>query len=241
MAETPYTHEDLAIAMLSGKASDAERAEFDRLMAGDSEFRHLVEDLRVFMRADAEVPATAAAPVGLLDDIMAEIDAIEPAAQPRAAPASDVVIQKEPWRSISVISALAACIAIAAHFVPMGAAPVSEPGRDMLAVLSDEEEPQLVMIIYDREAQQIVARYENVEVPDERVWQLWLIREGEDAPRSLGVFEQVGDAGKLRVPRPETPAGRNDVLAISLEPPGGAPGEAPTGPILFTGRVGTLD
>lgn len=234
--------------MLSGKASEAQRAEFDRLMQEDAEFRQFVEDLRLFMRADGELAPVVRAPDGLLGDIMDEIDASESTSPaPRASSRETRGMQtrdvrREPWRSVAIISALAAGVAIAAHFVPIGGAPaLQEPGaRDMLAVLSDEDAPQLVMIIYDREAGEILARYENVELPEERVWQLWLIREGEEAPLSLGVFEPAETGTELRVPREERPASANDVLAISLEPPGGAQGPAPTGPILFTGRVGSL-
>ncbi len=57
-------------------------------------------------------------------------------------------------------------------------------------------------------------------------YELWAI-DAAGTPRSLGVLR--GDAAALRA---ELAAG--EVLAVSLEPEGGAPGAAPTGPVLAT-------
>ena len=66
----------------------------------------------------------------------------------------------------------------------------------------------------------------------DRTFELWLIPE-DGAPQSLGTFAQAGRLQATAIAQMQTGA----VLAVSLEPPGGSPTGAPTGPVL---AVGTL-
>jgi anti-sigma-K factor RskA len=69
-----------------------------------------------------------------------------------------------------------------------------------------------------------------------RTYELWALPDN-GAPRSLGVIPQ---GGVIRLPLSQ-PArdllDRVPTLAVSLEPAGGSPTGAPTGPVLYTGRV----
>lgn len=69
--------------------------------------------------------------------------------------------------------------------------------------------------------------------------QLWVIV-GKEAPRSLGMIDLQGTQAHP-IPedvRPKLKSGAT--LAISLEPPGGSPTGAPTGPIVATGKLTAL-
>ncbi|HET7680042.1 MAG TPA: anti-sigma factor [Xanthobacteraceae bacterium] len=74
---------------------------------------------------------------------------------------------------------------------------------------------------------------------DQRALELWLIAPG-DQPRSLGLIE----AGRpVRITVPADLAGRvtaNAALAVSLEPQGGSPTGAPTGPVIASGALTNL-
>ncbi len=71
-----------------------------------------------------------------------------------------------------------------------------------------------------------------------RVPELWIIPAGK-APRSLGVLS-IDKSQAVAVPQDSRPALiPGSVLAITLEPPGGAPGGAPTGPIIAKGAIRT--
>lgn len=74
---------------------------------------------------------------------------------------------------------------------------------------------------------------------DQSALELWLIAPG-DQPRSLGLIE----AGRpVRITVPANLAGRvapNAALAVSLEPPGGSPTGAPTGPVIASGALTKL-
>ena len=75
---------------------------------------------------------------------------------------------------------------------------------------------------------------------DPRAFELWLIPVGETTPRSLGLI-QPGQPIKLTIP-PDL-AGRltpDATLAVSLEPPGGSPTGAPTGPVIAAGKLASL-
>ena len=62
--------------------------------------------------------------------------------------------------------------------------------------------------------------------------ELWLIP-ADGVPRSLGL---PGEGGRLALPANLAPA-PGETLAVSLEPPGGSPTGAPTGPIVGSGAL----
>ena len=109
-----------------------------------------------------------------------------------------------------------------------------------MALLSGEESPPLVAIIYNPETHEIVAKLSNVNVPEDGDLQLWLIREGKDGPVSLGVMEEANEDQSVSFAVPENLQDGTDILAISLEQKGGSKSAGPEGPVLYTGAIGTI-
>jgi anti-sigma-K factor RskA len=70
-----------------------------------------------------------------------------------------------------------------------------------------------------------------LEAPPDKSYELWSI-EPNAAPKSLGLVEQASLSRAL----PVAPTGKA-TLAISLEPKGGSPTGAPTGPVVFSGAL----
>ncbi len=68
------------------------------------------------------------------------------------------------------------------------------------------------------------------DVPTDRVLELWLI-EGGNPPRSVGLL----DGSQIALSGLDLEAGA--VLAVSLEPTGGSPTGAPTGPVVAAGEL----
>jgi anti-sigma-K factor RskA len=70
-----------------------------------------------------------------------------------------------------------------------------------------------------------------------RVLELWSVPP-QGAPRSLGL---ISASGTTVLPRDRLPAGLlkggTAALAVSVEPPGGSPTGAPTGPVVFAGKL----
>ncbi len=69
-----------------------------------------------------------------------------------------------------------------------------------------------------------------VSVPKDRDLQLWSLPQGGATPASLGVLPADGVSIGAR------PAAGSQLL-VSLEPAGGSPTGAPTGPVLYSGRL----
>jgi anti-sigma-K factor RskA len=74
-------------------------------------------------------------------------------------------------------------------------------------------------------------------VPDGKILQLWGLAPGGTVPVSLGLLPH--GAGTLRIPVPAMRPVRGMQILISLEPesPNGIAGTAPTGPVVFVGRL----
>ena len=76
-----------------------------------------------------------------------------------------------------------------------------------------------------------------VSVEVDRVLELWSVPP-EGAPRSLGL---VSASGATVIARERLPAsllkGGTAALAVSVEPPGGSPTGAPTGPVVYAGKL----
>ncbi len=72
----------------------------------------------------------------------------------------------------------------------------------------------------------------NVSLVPNRSLELWAVP-GSGAPRSLGL---ISASGATVVQKNKVQAG-TAALAVSLEPPGGSPTGAPTGPVLFVGKL----
>lgn len=120
------------------------------------------------------------------------------------------------------LTAAAVAVAVVTFLPVLPAAPV-------VATLGGESDP-LRFEARHNGAQLIVARVAGSAAPEGQVQELWIIAP-DAAPVSLGL---LGDA-PLTVEYPDAPAGWT--LAVSLEPAGGSPTGAPTGPVLAAGTI----
>ncbi|MDE8345179.1 MAG: anti-sigma factor [Acidocella sp.] len=75
----------------------------------------------------------------------------------------------------------------------------------------------------------------HITLPSGHVAELWLLAPNH-APQAIGVF-QPGHSLDIKLPTTPSPGLS---LAVSLEPPGGAPGPTPTGPIIAEGVITIL-
>jgi len=75
----------------------------------------------------------------------------------------------------------------------------------------------------------------NVSVEANRALELWALPSSGAPPRSLGL---ISEKGTTVLKKGEALKGAGG-LAVSLEPPGGSPTGAPTGPVLYVGKLNT--
>ena len=258
---TPNKRQELASAVILGHADAAELAEFKRLYAEDQSFQTLVAEMEEFLSPLSTMSEDADPPEGLLDDIMIQIAG--PEASTKAAiptPASEAPQRvrrrrssnsrrhpERPWQYATAASLILAVGSLAVHSIPEVGTPEPAPvevanvQEELLTLMtSGGEAPTVVVLLYDKDSNQITGRLTNVQPPSDGVWQLWLLRDGLDAPQSLGLLTELSDDGVINLSIATELAAGSDTLAISVEPRGGSPEAGPTGPVVFTGAVSPI-
>jgi Uncharacterized protein conserved in bacteria len=128
------------------------------------------------------------------------------------------------------IAALAIAIGVWTGFGPGSMQPVAE--------IVDQQQGQLWNIEAPRKRDELrVVAAADLKLDPARAYELWALPGEGAAPVSLGLMPKSGrdtlelnDAQRLAV-------SRSRQIAISLEPPGGSPTGAPTGPVLYVANV----
>jgi anti-sigma-K factor RskA len=137
------------------------------------------------------------------------------------------------WRALAVASgAVAAGLALWIAAAPLGLLPPEEaPARNYVALVTPEGGSGPAMIVeVDIGTGVATVRALRVSAPQGRTLELWRIPPGA-APQSLGLV----DPDQATIVNVTAEAG--DVMAITVEPPGGAPGGVPSGPPILSGPL----
>lgn len=230
--------ERLAIAYLTGQVTPEDIVRYNELYETDSDFEQTVKEIEIWLAPLNNNVEDMEPPDGLFDDIMAEIQEdgeSDPIIKPAAA--NDNTTAK--WRAIAMAASVVAVLAVGSHFLP-ATSEMPTDNETFMALLSDSSQPELMAIVYNPNTGKVVARLSNITVPDDGDLQLWLIREGEDAPVSLGVLDRAGESNQIEFEIPKALQTGTDTLAISLEQIGGSLSAGPEGPVLYTGSVSGL-
>ena len=151
------------------------------------------------------------------------------------------------WRGVAAaMSALAAFLAIvlvvglpapvpapAPRPAPVRQQPAAAP---LVAMLGDKQEQMKVVASWDPATQQLVLAVPDMKSDPRHSHELWVIP-ADGKPRSLGTMAsrkqmhmQLADALAELLQQGAT-------IAISVEPPGGSPTGAPTGPVVASGAL----
>jgi len=137
------------------------------------------------------------------------------------------------WRAVALASgAVAASLALWIAAVPLGLLlPDETPARNYVALVTPEGGSGPAMIVeIDTESGIATVRALRVAAPEGRTLELWRIPPGA-APQSVGLVE--ADRPTLL----NVAAEPGDIMAITVEPPGGAPGGIPSGPPILSGPL----
>ena len=136
------------------------------------------------------------------------------------------------WRSLAT-GALAVAIAAVGFNVIQPAPDSRALANQLVAALEEEGSNVKLVALYDGQGNVRLTSLSGEDVPD-RDFELWAIQ-GDQAPVSMGL---IPVNARSEVPLPADVAagwGEGSVLAITLEPTGGSPSGAPTGPIVAKG------
>jgi anti-sigma-K factor RskA len=111
------------------------------------------------------------------------------------------------------------------------------PSDRLVAVLQQTPITPAFLLTVDTQQRTVVVRRVSAGQENGRSYELWLITSRSAPPKSLGV---VGADEFTQRPLPanvDLETLRSATYAVSLEPVGGSPTGAPTGPVLFTGKA----
>lgn len=194
-------------------------------------------------------------------EIKPEIQAVPvtPPSTPRTAPSADVIDLADRvrrWRGLAILAGaiaagLAALVVVSqvkpgllptgGPQVAQGPAPVrpsaTAPGSRLVGVLQQDPAAPAFLLTIDPAGRTLTVRRVAARAEADHSYQLWLIAPNATKPESLGI---VGASEVTQSPLPadfDAAALRTATYAISFEPAGGSKTGAPTGPILFTGKL----
>lgn len=136
-------------------------------------------------------------------------------------------------------TALAATAVAASLLLFVGVREVFPPAADktLVAVLQKDAQSPAFLVSVDLDKRQLTIRAIAAKPEPGKSYELWLVHDDLKTPRSLGV---IGD-NPVTVGPSLTSYSPNVIehstLAVTLEPPGGSPSGAPTGPVLWSGKL----
>lgn len=139
------------------------------------------------------------------------------------------------WRASALItSALAASLALfigVREFAPKPRTP------NLVAVLQKDAASPAFLVSVDIDNLMMTVRPVAAQREPGKSFELWLVHDSLGAPKSLGLIDEA-DA----MEKPTLAAYQRDVIetatfAVSLEPEGGSTTGAPTGPVVFAGKL----
>jgi anti-sigma-K factor RskA len=107
----------------------------------------------------------------------------------------------------------------------------------LVAVLQQGPNAPAFLLTFDLQQRMLFVRRVSAPAEAGKSYQLWLISKNLAAPRSLGLVDNNEFTSRNLSGNFDIDTLRTANYAISLEPHGGSPTGAPTGPVLFTGRA----
>jgi anti-sigma-K factor RskA len=224
--DDPRLRDALAGAYVMATLKPRARARFERLMAADPDLAALVANWQARL---APIDATAR-PEAPPAHVFAEV-----ARRTGIAPPARRTTQSGPgwWEGFAFWRGLAlAATAVAAALVLYVAVPREAPPLAVRAVLADQAGAPSWLAVARPDGRVEIAAVGALPLAADRAFELWAIAGGP--PRSLGLLPRETGRG-LIVLASAVPEG--GALAVSLEPAGGSPTGAPTGPVLYQGKV----
>jgi anti-sigma-K factor RskA len=122
-------------------------------------------------------------------------------------------------------------------FVVVGVYVAKPPASPQLTAESSlQADPQTIYwrveVLGDN--QELRLQVQNVhDLPPGKAHELWALPEGGGAPVSLGLMPHTGDQHRVLTAAQRAALSGSRQIAVSLEPAGGSPTGAPTGPVLL--------
>lgn len=229
---------ELALGVLDG---DARRAALMRL-ADDAAFAERVDAWSALLAGMVTDTPAVAPPAGARDKIMAAIFGLRapqkstPERRTRRARALSPLAF---WKGASAVFAAIAIAALGLAGILLKDARPERARFSLVATLVPPEAPAILSVRIDPQtgAIEIVdAALQQALATSDQVTELWLIP-ADGTPRSLGLINAIGATRVEAVSALRAGLRAGALLAVSVEPAGGSPTGAPTGPVIAIGAL----
>lgn len=226
----------LAAEYVLGTLSREEREAVEARLPREAGLRQAVADWerRLTPLADTVRPVTP--PPNLYAKIRAQIGLSSHVISLKARE-QDLVRRANRWRNVSAgMTAMAASLAGVLMYQTQQAA--LQPTQFVAVLQSADDQPAFLMTV-DTKTHNCVITAVKAPKQANKSYQVWMVHDKLKKPKSLGVMAE----GEMNVmPMAGASADDNAMFmnanfAVSLEPEGGSPGEGPTGPVLFQGKL----
>lgn len=228
--DDPQLREALASRYVLGTMPRLARARFDRLIAEDAVFCAQVRKWAEMFAPLDEAETPVAPPSRVWRAVEAQLG---PAGPPVRAPVRIGWWQSTPlWRGVAgFATAVAAALLVYIGVAELRPAP---PLPTVVAVLMDKDGAPTWIARSESGKLVNIAALRRQTIDSQHSFELWAIA-GNAPPKPLGLLSPGLPGGQAFDTSAVPPTG--GILAISLEPVGGSPSGAPTGPVLFQGKV----
>jgi anti-sigma-K factor RskA len=220
-----------------GTLSAEERAAFEAVLATSEAARQAVAAWEQRLAPLGEEIANVAPPAFVWDGIERELPELSSPGRMRneeryQAPSIALLLRsRNRWRNAAyAVGALAAGLA----FFSIDRVLVNnqETGASYVAVVNRGGNEPALIIRVDLATNIVYVRPVATEVPHGHSLELWYIGQGK-APESMGLVDR--DAEKIPLPAGASIEKAN--FAVTVEPEGGSPTGAPTGPVVYSGQL----
>lgn len=139
------------------------------------------------------------------------------------------------WRR----SAIAAMAVAASLLLAVGVREFTPPpkSKNLVAVLQKDAQSPAFLVNVDVDNKLMTVRPVAAKREAGKSYELWIVHDNLGAPKSLGLIDDPGAMQRPVLDAHKTEVFETATLAVSLEPEGGSPTGAPTGPVVFAGKM----
>ena len=226
----PQLRDKLASEYVLGTMRGAARARFQSLLKYDPGLRRLVAEWEAHLTPMAAAAGEIAPPARLWQRIAARIGG--------RAGGGDWWASLAFWRTCTATTT-AAVLALAVY---VGSLPKPEPPIAMVAVMSDDKARPALVVSWPRPRDardphiRVRIIQDHTTMAPDTSWQLWILPKAQAAPIPLGLVG-LEPMQTIRLERSQLKnVWQSWGIALSVEPKGGSPTGAPTGPVIFKGQ-----
>lgn len=236
MTEPDPSRDEDALDHVLGVASAAERAAMARAVAADPALAARVAGWTERLSVLAAFVPPVEPRTEILPAILARLEPAAASAEVISFRSRDELAglrrSRAVWRGATVAATgIAAALALALGLDVAG----KPPSRTFVAAINRSGDLPALMVRVDAASGIVQVRTVAAEVPADRSLELWSLN-GNAPPRSLGILA-AGPVTKLRLEGGTARLADGVGVAASLEPKGGSPTGAPTGPVVYSGKL----